>query len=34
MAYVSVKGVAVSADQLEEMGPIDYMVLEWPGDSR
>jgi hypothetical protein len=21
----------VSAEQLEEMGPIDYVVLEWPG---
>jgi hypothetical protein len=29
------RGVAVSAvseDQLEELGPIDYMVLEWAGD--
>ena len=23
---------AVSEDQLEELGPIDYMVLEWAGD--
>jgi hypothetical protein len=22
----------VSTEQLNEMGPIDYMVLEWPGD--
>ena len=22
----------MSQDQLEEMGPIDYIVLEWPGD--
>jgi len=22
----------VSAEQLEEMGPIDYVVLEWPGE--
>jgi hypothetical protein len=21
----------VSAEQLEEMGPVDYVVLEWPG---
>jgi hypothetical protein len=21
----------VSADELEEMGPIDYLVIEWPG---
>jgi hypothetical protein len=27
-----VKGVAVSEQQLEEMGPVDYMVLEWPGE--
>jgi Family of unknown function (DUF6325) len=23
----------VSEEQLEEMGPIDYVVLEWPGDA-
>jgi hypothetical protein len=28
----SVKGEAVSEEQLEEMGPIDYVVLEWAGD--
>jgi hypothetical protein len=26
------KGDAVAEEQLEEMGPIDYMVLEWAGD--
>ena len=26
------KGITVSAEQLEEMGPIDYIVLEWQGD--
>jgi Family of unknown function (DUF6325) len=26
------RGVAVSEEQLEELGPIDYMVLEWAGD--
>jgi hypothetical protein len=26
------KGIAVSDEQLEEIGPIDYMVLEWSGD--
>ena len=25
------KGESVSADELEEMGPIDYLVIEWPG---
>jgi hypothetical protein len=25
------KGETVSLDQLEEMGPIDYIVIEWPG---
>jgi uncharacterized membrane protein len=25
------KEATVSLDQLEEMGPIDYIVLEWPG---
>lgn len=25
------RGAAVSAEQLEEMGPIDYVVIEWPG---
>jgi hypothetical protein len=29
---VSAKGDAVSEEQLEEMGPIDYVVLEWAGD--
>jgi hypothetical protein len=33
ISHVSVKGVAVSEEQLEEMGPVDYMVLEWPGES-
>jgi hypothetical protein len=23
----------VTEDQLEEMGPVDYVVLEWPGES-
>jgi Family of unknown function (DUF6325) len=23
----------MSAEQLDEMGPIDYVVLEWPGDA-
>jgi uncharacterized protein DUF6325 len=27
-----VKGDAVSEEQLEEMGPIDYVVLEWSGE--
>jgi Family of unknown function (DUF6325) len=27
-----VKGDAVSEAQLDEMGPIDYVVLEWAGD--
>jgi len=26
------KEAGVSADQLDEMGPIDYVVLEWPGE--
>jgi hypothetical protein len=25
------EGGAVDREQLEEMGPIDYVVLEWPG---
>ena len=29
---VSAKGDTVSTEQLEELGPIDYMVLEWAGD--
>jgi hypothetical protein len=29
---MSTKGDAVSTEQLEEMGPIDYVVLEWKGD--
>ena len=28
-----VKGDAVSEERLDEMGPIDYVVLEWPGDA-
>jgi hypothetical protein len=28
-----VKGAIVSEEQLEEMGPIDYMVLEWADDT-
>jgi hypothetical protein len=32
-AIVSVKGNAVSDEQLEEMGPIDYVVLEWSGEA-
>jgi hypothetical protein len=27
------KGEAVTGEQLQEMGPIDYVVLEWPGDT-
>jgi hypothetical protein len=27
-----VKGDTVTEDQLQEMGPIDYIVLEWAGD--
>jgi hypothetical protein len=27
-----VKGDVVSEEQLEEMGPVDYVVLEWAGD--
>jgi Family of unknown function (DUF6325) len=26
------RGATVSNEQLEEMGPIDYVVLEWPGE--
>ena len=26
------RGETVSEEQLEEMGPIDYVVLEWPGE--
>jgi hypothetical protein len=26
------EGAAVSEEQLDEMGPIDYMILEWPKD--
>jgi hypothetical protein len=26
-----VKEATVSVEQLEEMGPIDYIVIEWPG---
>jgi hypothetical protein len=26
----TVTGESVSADELEEMGPIDYLVIEWP----
>ena len=25
------KGEIVSADELEEMGPVDYLIVEWPG---
>jgi hypothetical protein len=31
-ALVATKGDAVTEDQLTEMGPIDYIVLEWAGD--
>jgi hypothetical protein len=31
-SHLSTKGVAMSEEQLDEMGPIDYMVLEWAGD--
>jgi hypothetical protein len=33
MAEPSVKGDVVSDEQLEEMGPIDYLIMEWPGDT-
>ena len=26
------RGESVSQEQLEEMGPIDYVVLEWQGE--
>jgi hypothetical protein len=29
---MSTKGDTVNTQQLEEMGPIDYVVLEWSGD--
>jgi len=29
---MSTKGDTVNTEQLEEMGPIDYVVLEWNGD--
>ena len=29
---MSTKGDTVSTEQLEELGPIDYVVLEWNGD--
>jgi hypothetical protein len=32
-ATTSAQGDTVSEDQLEEMGPIDYVVLEWAGDT-
>jgi hypothetical protein len=28
----STKGVVVIEEQLDEMGPVDYMVLEWPAE--
>jgi hypothetical protein len=28
---VTTKGAALSADELDEMGPIDYLLVEWPG---
>jgi hypothetical protein len=31
-SHLRSKGVAVSEEQLDEMGPIDYLVLEWAGD--
>jgi hypothetical protein len=31
-SHLSTKGDAVSEEHLEEMGPIDYVVLEWDGD--
>jgi Family of unknown function (DUF6325) len=33
VAEPSVKGDVVSDEQLEEMGPIDYLIMEWPGDT-
>src|SRR5687768_16600676 len=30
-AYSRIEGGVVSEEQLDEMGPIDYVVLEWPG---
>ena len=32
-SYPSVMGDVVSEEQLEEMGPIDYIVLEWDGEA-
>jgi uncharacterized membrane protein len=29
---VHTRGETMSEEQLEEMGPIDYVVLEWPGE--
>jgi Family of unknown function (DUF6325) len=31
MASARIEGGAVNDEQLEEMGPIDYVVIEWPG---
>ena len=31
VAAVDPKEESVSLEQLEEMGPVDYVVLEWPG---
>jgi len=31
-ARVSTKGDPMSTEQLQELGPIDYIVLEWAGD--
>ena len=31
---MSAEGDTVSTDPLDEMGPIDYIVLEWPAISR
>jgi hypothetical protein len=33
ITHLSAKGVTMSEEQLEEMGPVDYMILEWPGES-
>jgi hypothetical protein len=32
MRATDAKGVSVSEEQLEELGPIDYIVMEWSGD--
>jgi uncharacterized protein DUF6325 len=31
-SHLNMKGDAVSEEHLEEMGPVDYIVMEWAGD--